>query len=149
MKIATSFFAVITTVFAVMISNSAFAAEQTINAEARAFKPDIIYVQPGDTVGWTNMTSHMVASVEGLIPEGAKPWQGQLGEDLQVTLDKEGVYGYVCTPHLGFGMVGVIVVGKPTNLEAATKYLQDKYTGTPIARLLGKFKQVKPQVAAK
>jgi pseudoazurin len=145
MKIAISFFAVITTAVAVMISNPAFAAEQTVNAEARAFKPDIIYAQPGDTVVWTNMTSHMVTTVEGLIPEGAKPFAGQMGENLQVTLDKEGVYGYVCTPHLGFGMVGVIVVGKPVNLEAATKYLQDKYTGTPIARLLGKFKQVKAQ----
>ena len=142
MKTTSSFIAV---TFAVMISSSVFAADQTVNAEARAFKPDIIYIQPGDTVGWTNMTSHMVASVEGLIPEGAQPFQGQLGENLKVTLDKEGVYGYVCTPHLGFGMVGVIVVGKPTNLEAAIKYIQEKYTGTPIARLLGKFKQVKAQ----
>ena len=142
MKIATSFVAF---AIAMMVSNAVFAAEQTINAEARAFKPDIIYIQPGDTVGWVNMTSHMTSSVEGLIPEGATPWQSQLGENLQVTLDKEGVYGYVCTPHLGFGMVGVIVVGKPTNLEAVIKYTQDKYTGTPIARLLGKFKQVKAQ----
>ena len=142
MKIATSFVAF---AIAMMVSNAVFAAEQTINAEARAFKPDIVYIQPGDTVGWVNMTSHMTSSVEGLIPEGAKSWQSQLGENLQVTLDKEGVYGYVCTPHLGFGMVGVIVVGKPTNLEAVIKYTQDKYTGTPIARLLGKFKQVKAQ----
>ena len=141
----TRFLAAIAAVIAVLSSNIVSAADVTINAEARAFKPDIIYVQPGDTVGWTNMTSHMVASVEGLIPEGATPFQGQLGENLKITPDKEGVYGYVCTPQLGFGMVGVIVVGKPTNLEAATKYLQDKYTGTPFARLLGKFKQVKAQ----
>ena len=145
MKKATSVLAVIASVITVMLSNSALAAEQSVNAEARAFKPDIIYIQPGDTVGWTNMTSHMVASVEGMIPEGAQPFQGQLGENLKVTLDKEGVYGYVCTPHLGFGMVGVIVVGKPTNLDAVVKYTQDKYTGTPFARLLGKFKQVKAQ----
>ena len=145
MNNTTGLFAVIVTAINLTLSNYVFAAEQTINAEARIFKPDIIYVQPGDTVGWTNMTSHMTASVEGLIPEGATPWQSQLGENLKITLDKEGVYGYVCTPHLGFGMVGVIVVGKPTNLEAATKYLQEKYTGTPYARLLGKFKQVKAQ----
>jgi pseudoazurin len=142
MKIVTR---LIACVIAVLISGTVLAAEQTINAEARAFKPDIIYVQPGDTVGWTNMTSHMSSSVEGLIPEGAQPWQGQLGENLQITLDKEGVYGYVCIPHIGFGMVGVIVVGKPTNLEAVINYTKEKYTGTPIARLLGKFKQVKAQ----
>lgn len=142
MKIATRFIAF---AVAVMISGSAYAAEHTINAEARAFKPDIIYIQPGDTVGWINMTSHNSVSVEGVIPEGATPWQGQLGENLKVTLDKEGVYGYVCQPHIGFGMMGVIVVGKPTNLEAVTKYVQEKYTGTPFARLLGKLKQVKVQ----
>ena len=145
MKKVTSFLAVITSVITVMLCNTAWAAELSVNAEAREFKPDIVYIQPGDSVGWTNMTSHMVSSVEGVIPEGATPWQGKLGENLQVTLTKEGVYGYVCTPHLGFGMVGLIVVGKPTNLDAATKYIQEKYTGTPIARLLGKLKQVKAQ----
>ena len=142
MKITTS---CIVFAIAVMISHSVFAAEHTVNAEARAFKPDIIYIQPGDTVGWINMTSHNSVSVEGVIPEGATPWQGQLGENLKVTPDKEGVYGYVCQPHIGFGMMGVIVVGKPTNLEAVTKYVQEKYTGTPFARLLGKLKKVKAQ----
>jgi len=142
---ATSFYSVIAGVLAIMASNNALAAEVEVNAEARAFKPDIVYIQPGDTVSWVNMTSHMTSSVEGMIPEGATPWQSQLGENYKVTLDKEGVYGYVCTPHLGFGMVGVIVVGKPTNLDAVVKYTQDKYTGTPYARLLGKFKQVKAQ----
>ena len=145
MKITTSFSAVIAFAIAIMISNSALAAEHTINAEARAFNPDIIYIQPGDTVGWINMTSHNSVSVEGVMPEGATPWLGKLGENLKVTPDKEGVYGYVCQPHIGFGMMGVIVVGKPTNLEAVTKYVQEKYTGTPFARLLGKLKKVKAQ----
>ncbi|MGH8120232.1 MAG: plastocyanin/azurin family copper-binding protein [Gammaproteobacteria bacterium] len=137
--------AVIVTTVTVSMTQSVFAGEVTVNAEARAFKPDIVYVQPGDTVGWVNMTSHNSVSVEGVIPEGATPWASQLGENLKVTLDKEGVYGYVCQPHIGFGMIGVIVVGKPANLEAATKYVQEKYTGTPYARLLGKLKQVKAQ----
>jgi pseudoazurin len=33
-------------------------------------------------------------------------------------VNAEGVYMYQCTPHLGMGMVGAIVVGQPTNLEA-------------------------------
>ena len=114
-----------------------------INAQARIFAPDILHINPGDSVQWQNMTSHNTVSIEGLIPEGAEPWRGQLGENLGVTLSVEGVYAYVCEPHIGFGMMGVIVVGNPTNLEAATKYAQDNYTGTPFARLIGKLKKVK------
>lgn len=141
----TKLFAIIIAAVAIVTVNPVFAAEQVINAEARIFNPDIAYIQPGDTVRFTNMTSHLAASIDGLIPEGATPFAGKLGENLQVTLDKEGVYGYVCTPHLGFGMMGVIVVGKPTNLEAATKYAGEKYTGTPFARIIGKLKKVQAQ----
>jgi Plastocyanin len=133
---------VITTSIAILMSNSAYAAEIVINAEARVFNPDIAYLQPGDTITYTNMTSHNSVSIEGLIPEGATPWAGQLGESIKPVLDKEGVYAYVCQPHIGFGMMGLVVVGKPVNLEAATKYAEEKYTGTPFARIIGKLKKV-------
>lgn len=112
-----------------------------INAEARIFKPDIIYVIPGDTVGWTNMTSHNTVSVEGLIPEGATPWVGKLGENLKITLDIEGIYAYVCQPHIGFGMAGVIVVGKPDNLDQVMATAMSTLEG-PYRRLIGKLKKV-------
>lgn len=114
----------------------------TINAEARIFKPDTVYINSGDLVHWVNMTSHNTVSVEGLIPEGAKPWRGSLGENLKIQLDVEGIYAYVCEPHIGFGMVGVIVVGKPTNLEEVIKYAQDNLEG-PYRRLIGKLIKVK------
>jgi len=47
-----------------------FAAEHTINAEARVYNPDIIYVAPGDTIGFKNMTSHNAVSY--VVPEGAE-----------------------------------------------------------------------------
>ncbi|GIS46662.1 MAG: hypothetical protein Ct9H90mP18_09940 [Gammaproteobacteria bacterium] len=34
-----------------------------------------------------------------------------LNEELVVKFDKEGVYGYKCTPHYILGMVGLVVVG--------------------------------------
>jgi len=112
-----------------------------VNAEARAFNPDIIYIQPGDTVQWTNMTSHTSTSIDGLIPDGATPWNGALGENLQVTLTVPGIYGYYCIPHIGFGMMGVIVVGKPTNLDEVKAYA-DKNMQGPFRRILGKLKKV-------
>jgi pseudoazurin len=42
-----------------------------------------------------------------------------MNEQITVTLDKEGVYGVKCTPHYGMGMVALVVVGKPVNLDAA------------------------------
>ena len=39
------------------------AEEHVVNAAAREFKPAIIYVQPGDTVKFTNMTSHNAVTV--------------------------------------------------------------------------------------
>ena len=126
-----------------MLPSTLFAADVTINAEARAYKPDIVYIQPGQTVGFTNMTSHNSKAM--IAPEGADKWEGSLGENIQVTLEKEGVYGYVCVPHIGFGMVGVIAVGNVTQemIDAAMKDATDNLEG-PFRRLIGKIKQVKP-----
>ena len=127
--------------FSLLVSSNSMAAEShTINAEARRFNADIIYIQPGDTVGWINMTSHNTVSIDGLIPEGAEPWRSNLGQNLQLTLEVEGVYAYVCEPHLGFGMVGLIIVGEPTNLEAVREAAL-KLEG-PYRRILGKLKKL-------
>lgn len=119
-----------------------------INAQTRIFAPDILYIQPGDSVQWQNMTSHDTVSIEGLIPEGAQPWRGAIGENLGVTLTVEGVYAYVCEPHIGFGMMGVIVVGKPVNIDAATAYAQEKLQG-PFRRIIGKLLKVQEEAAQK
>jgi|LWDU01.1.fsa_nt_gi pseudoazurin len=114
----------------------------TINAQARVFKPDTIYINVGDSVAWRNMNSHNTVSVEGLIPEGAKSWASKLGENLKVTLDVEGVYAFVCQPHIGFGMVGIIVVGKPSNIEEIKAFARDNLKG-PFRRIIGKLNKVK------
>ena len=122
------------------VSNS-YAEEHVINAQARVFNPDIIYIQPGDTVKFVNMTSHDAKSVEGLIPEGAEHFDSGLGNNLTLKLDVEGVYAYVCVPHIGFGMVGAIVVGKPVNIDAEMEYAKTNLEG-PYRRLIGKLLKV-------
>ena len=123
------------------------AAEVIVNAQTRIFKPDIVYIQPGDTVRWTNMTSHN--AVTYILPEGAKGFgeKGKLpGGSFSATVDQEGIYGYVCEPHIGFGMVGVVVVGTVTQemIDAAVKDAMDNLEG-PLRRLIGKLKKVKVQ----
>ena len=119
-----------------------------INAQTRMFAPDILYIQPGDSVQWQNMTSHDTVSIEGLVPEGAQPWRGAISENFGVTLTVEGVYAYVCEPHIGFGMMGVIVVGKPVNIDAAMAFAQEKLEG-PFRRIIGKLLKVQQDAAQK
>ncbi|MEM1284683.1 MAG: pseudoazurin [Cohaesibacteraceae bacterium] len=87
------------------------------------FEPRLLVVQPGDTVSFVSVNpSHNSASADGMIPEGAEPWASQISQGIDVTLTVPGFYGYNCTPHLGLGMVGLIVVegdGMMDNLEAA------------------------------
>ena len=128
-----------------------------INAEARIFNPDVIYVKPGDNVRFVNMTSHDAVSInqvplpdgqvfEGMLPEGAEGWKSKMGNDFTLQMDIEGVYPYVCIPHIGFGMVGVIVVGEPVNVDAAMEAARANLKG-PYRRLIGKI--LKVQRAAK
>lgn len=87
---------------------------------AMVFQPDFIQAAPGDTVTFVPVDKgHDAESIKGMIPEGAEPFKGKMNEEITVTLDKEGVYGIKCTPHYGMGMVALIVVGQPVNLEEA------------------------------
>ena len=40
-----------------------------------------------------------------------------MDEKITVELNTEGIYVYQCTPHLALGMIGVIQVGNPVNLQ--------------------------------
>ena len=63
---------------------------------------------------------HAVKSVPGMLPEGAVPWRGRMGETISVRLDRPGVYGVKCRSGYELGMVGLIVVGSdPPNWQQA------------------------------
>ena len=129
-----------------MIPNFVNAEEHVVNAAAREFKPAIIYVQPGDTVKFINMTSHN--AVTYLVPEGGVNFgeKGKMAGATLVTppLETNGIFGYVCEPHIGFGMVGVIVVGDVSaDQKAATKERAMAELQGPFKRLIGKINKVK------
>lgn len=84
------------------------------------FQPAFIQAAPGDTVTFLPTDkSHDAESIKGMLPDGAEPFKGKMSEKITVTLGAEGVYGVKCTPHYGMGMVALIAVGKPVNLEQA------------------------------
>ena len=98
-----------------------YSAHPTDPARANVFEPAFLQVAPGDSVTFVpSDPSHNTASKRGMLPEGAEAWNSKVNEEFTVTLTIEGVYGYICSPHYEMGMVGVIVVGDPSdNLEAA------------------------------
>ena len=126
---------------------AAVAKTYIVQAVVRSFSPDIVYIKPGDTVQWENMASHDTVAYPQLVPKGAKPWAGTIGQNFSVTLTKEGVYAYYCQPHIGFGMVGAIVVGKPVNIDEELAYARKNLQG-PFRRLIGVLFHVK-QAAGK
>ena len=100
----------------------------TVKAAVTKFLPMVLFINPGDTVTWTNMAGHDTTSLDGMIPEGAEKWQSKMGEVFSVTFDKEGAYVYKCTPHVSLGMLGAIIVGDgdPVNLEQITSHPDNK-----------------------
>ena len=76
------------------------------------FEPAVLKINVGDTVTFKSVdAAHNSASIPGMIPAGASPWNGKLSQDITVSFDVAGIYGYQCTPHSMMAMVGVIEVG--------------------------------------
>lgn len=93
------------------------ATNHVVTAEGLKFNPLVVKINSGDSVSWRNMSTHNSESIDGLIPEGAEKWNSPMSENYKHTFTEEGIYIYKCTPHIGSGMGGVIIVGDPVNLE--------------------------------
>ena len=111
------------------------------------FEPALVKVEPGDTVKFVATDkSHNAESIKNMLPEGAAPFAGKMNEDVVVTFDKPGVYGVKCMPHYAMGMVALVVVGKPDNLEQARAVPQTGKARQTFATLFDRLTQ---QAAAK
>ena len=84
------------------------------------FEPALTQIQPGDTVHFIAASKgHNAETIPGMFPEGTEAFKSPIGKDFSFTFEKDGIYGIRCTPHYGMGMVAMIVVGEPTNLDEA------------------------------
>jgi len=89
-------------------------------AGAMVFEPALIRVAAGDSIKFVPTDkSHNAESVRGMIPEGAEPFKGAINKEVVVTFTEPGVYGVKCLPHFAMGMVALVVVDDPVNLEEA------------------------------
>jgi pseudoazurin len=104
------------------------------------FEPAVIEIAPGDTVHFVATDKgHNVESIEGMLPDGAQPFTGEMNKDLTVAFDQPGVYGIKCKPHYGMGMVGLVVVGEPVNKSAASAVEQKGKAKQKFGALFGEI----------
>lgn len=117
--------AAVAAVFAA-VAGSALAADHEIHMlnkgkdGAMVFEPAAVKIAAGDTVTFIPTDKgHNAESIKGMLPEGAAEFKGKMSEKTTVTFDVAGAYGIKCAPHVGMGMVGLVVVGDaPANLDA-------------------------------
>ena len=91
------------------------------DGQAMVFEPATVRAAVGDVITFVPVDKgHDAAAVKGMIPEGVAEFKGKMNETVKVTVDKEGAYVVKCTPHLGMGMIALVVVGDaaPANLDA-------------------------------
>ena len=76
------------------------------------FEPAFVRAAPGDTIRFVASDRGHNAEINAdMLPEGAEAFKGGVNEEIEVTLDVEGVYGVICKPHFAMGMVMTIAVG--------------------------------------
>jgi pseudoazurin len=98
----------------------------TSNSGPLAFEPGFVKVNAGDTIVFESVDKQGHSAVSLLVPPGAQAWSGAADKETRVRLDKEGVYLYACAAHKMMGMVGVVLVGKPVNLEEAKRTAKEE-----------------------
>lgn len=119
--------AIVAAVTVTMIgAGSAPAAEhvvQMLNKGAKGamvFEPDFVRAEPGDTIRFVPTDkSHNAETVKGMLPAGVEGFKSKINDEVIFAVDAEGVYGVKCLPHYGMGMVMLISVGAPVNLDEA------------------------------
>lgn len=119
--------AVALSLFAAQAASAAEVVVEMLNRDKVAninnvFKPALVKINKGDTVKWVATNAgHNVAFVQGGVPAGVALFSSPFTKEIKFKFDKPGLYLYKCTPHLGLGMVGIVMVGNDKSNLAAVK----------------------------
>lgn len=115
--------------------------------ERQVFVPPVIQVAVGDTVRFISEDrGHNSVVNDDMMPEGGAEWDGAINEDVEVTFETDGTYGYHCTPHRSAGMVGLVLVGDASvNFEEAR---DERQRGRAEDRYEEYFAQAEEMIAA-
>lgn len=99
---------------------TSFATTHTITQEGLTFAPIQLNVEVGDVVVF-QWTSGQHTTTSAVVPAGADSWDAPLNMSsptFEYTVEAAGVYAYVCTPHVGAGMVGGFTAVLPNNVAS-------------------------------
>ena len=94
------------------------------DGERMVFEPAFVQAATGDTIRFVATDrGHNAEINDGMLPEGAEAFKGGINEEIEVTLDVEGIYGVICKPHFAMGMVMTIAVGE---VDAPEDFLEGR-----------------------
>ena len=83
------------------------------------FEPDLVTLDPGGEVSFLNSRSdHTVHTIPELWPARTPKVAIAHKPEAVVRFEREGFYGFRCRRHGQYGMVMLVVVGKPQGAEA-------------------------------
>ena len=84
----------------------------TSGKETMVFEPAFVKIAAGDTIRFVpEDKGHNAESIKGMMPADAEPFKGKISKEVEVTFDKDGLYGVECKPHFAMGMVMTVAVG--------------------------------------
>ena len=88
------------------------------NGENLVFSEKFTKISKGDTITFkAAKPGHNAEFIPGGFPQGAAELHGQIGKDISYTFNIPGIYLVRCAPHYGMGMVTVVEVDAPTNID--------------------------------
>jgi len=106
-------------------------------AGAMVFEPAFVKAETGDVIRFVPTDKgHNAESIDGMLPDGVEAFKSKMNKEFELTVTEEGVYGIKCTPHYAMGMVAVVQVGDPVNLDAAAAVKQRGKSKDRMAELL-------------
>jgi len=130
-----------------VVAGTAGAAEHEVKmlnksgSKLMQFEPAFLKAAPGDTIKFVPTNpAHNAETIPQMWPEGAATFKGDLNKEVVLTVEKEGVYGVKCLPHYAMGMVMLIQVGQPTNLEQAKAFKAPAAAGKNFEELFANVK---------
>ena len=118
------FIIVALTSLSLSLAAAASASETTVemlnskNGENLVFSEKFSKIAKGDTITFKSAKpGHNAEFIPGGFPQGAEEMKGQIGKDVSYTFNVPGIYLIRCAPHYGMGMVAVVEVDSPANID--------------------------------
>lgn len=110
-----------------VFTTPAHAAEYTVKMVTQGdkgsyyYEPRKLTIKSGDTVTWVNTQDDMHNVMIEALPKTAEPFESPMLEKKDgkwsYIFTKSGTYRYHCHPHAGNGMVGTIIVDRPSKAD--------------------------------